>query len=318
MKSRPTFLALLSTMILLSCRSAGTGGGQISTSSIPLAGTELFPRQIAGFKRGDSTTYGDINSGISYRYHHPSGALIDVYRYPIAVGLVCRSQCLRGIVDDEITGFKTDLPLYIRNGAMDSAVVVGASQEELPSSSWLKVGRHLELRVFRGGVWNWSHVWIFGGDGIRIKVRATYPVDKPQPDYRAVISDLLNQAAPPFTCRGAPAEGESIQISTRQTFNRQRLADRVLFALDSLGFERSFVGPDVGHWAAAPRFSSRTVGDLQESELGLGIAVRMTEVNDSIDLVVMGRTLCQGGGKAESPLAMSALLRLAAVITERK
>jgi hypothetical protein len=128
-----------------------------------------------------------------------------------------------------------------------------------------------------------------------------------------MVDELLREAAPPFRCALGQAGDRVIQISSRRKGDRRQLAQRILVALDSLGYGRSYVGADVGHWAAAPRFGTLEVGELRESELGLGLAVRVTPVRDSIDFVVMARTLCDST-RDGGPLAMLAAVQFVNVV----
>jgi hypothetical protein len=284
------------------------------SSPAEAASRDLFPLHLASFDRGDSTVYDDPNLGISYRYQDSaSGATADVYRYPVELGLVCTGRCLSEVVEDEVSEFKRQIPLFIQYHRMDSAVVIGMRPAPVPETSWLETGRRFELRVFRSGEWNHSDLWLFAGRGVKLKVRATSPESRSAPGYDAMVRELIRSAGPDFTCPLGNSREQTIQISSTQKVNPDSMVQAITSALDSLGYSRHFFSPSHGVWASGPRFEPlRIYGNGPRNEVGVGVAVRLGMGGDSVSMVVMSRALCQSAGndKNASTLAMTAALEL--------
>lgn len=298
----------------------GCGGTPRPIAPAPLEAPSLvggMPGRIAGFELVDTFAFPEASAGVSYRYRDSAGLTLDVYRYPIPAQVgPCAGDCLVRAAEAEVEAFRAAAPEFVRRHLWDSLVVVQDGGAAVPTGSWLAPGRHLTLRLVRQGRSYESHVAVFAGQEIFVKLRMTFAPDSARRRSALQFLAALPEAAPPeYRCPAGPLDVPGVMISSRGPRRLDHAPQRVQAALEHLGYTVAYRGEgDAGtsYWRTAPRFfrPGRPGAQALASgpSPGVVVFVVLRTAGDSSAYQVFAHALCTvPGDRAEVQRAARAL-----------
>jgi hypothetical protein len=151
------------------------------------------PQDVAGFRIADFHEYDDPAAGVRVRYTRgKNDPYVDVFVYPGAPQ-GCDAACGARVVNEEVDGFRGDLPELVRRGYAERMEVRTDETLTPPAGAGWVFGRALEIDMRAGGQDLDSRYYLFAFPGYKIKLRATYP---PSVETTAVVRAFVDALLP--------------------------------------------------------------------------------------------------------------------------
>src|SRR5690242_4461464 len=136
--------------------------------------------------------FDDRSLGVMLRYQRADSMRVDVFVYGGPdLASDCPVSCAAKVIDQDVDAFVSAFPEMVKRGYTDSiAVVTRRSLEPAPNDRW-RLGRYLRLRLVTKGVVENSDFYLYYLPGVRVKLRASYPVDSARATAVSEFSRLV-------------------------------------------------------------------------------------------------------------------------------
>ncbi|HEX8851035.1 MAG TPA: hypothetical protein VF761_16005 [Gemmatimonadaceae bacterium] len=289
--------ALLSSVALLSASTldAQAGGGGINLH---------VPDSVGVFARTERKDFDDPSLGSMFRYTRADGMRVDVFVYPGPdLATDCPTDCAVKLLDAEVANFVSAFPEMIKRGYTDSiAVVTSRTLTPEPADRW-RMGRYLRLRMVTKGVVQSSDFYLYYLPDIRVKLRASYPVDSAN---AIAVGDFARRVIPAFVMTPAVAsadraEEKHVEIGVTLAGSPSQLFTQLVAALGRQGYTIADSSRAEGRIVTAPfmgwpKGSEKEVWHGKDSP-GVVITVALTPKGDSTAVEIRGRSPAVAGWK---------------------